>query len=300
MVSGTPTHADTTVPYQRKDWRHLPYSPGLKCLQALSLSGKTASGAGFTRSDAYLRCMGELAEIAALEAHPPPDCLVRSPVPSWQGIAADEDATVARGRALCEALERAATDLWWQGRCPAVEIDMKHGDGGLLAQDLYSLRGPAGVERETVLFALPHFPMLHVSLAISSSKSDSRIVFGFGAQACAYASARSALLEMAMMELNLTDILSGSGQADRLTRLSGDFRARQRVLFEAGVQQVRRDGAPSLESFAETERKLGSIGVSVDYQNLPIPNSKLSVWRAVLVGSNGLGTPTPKDQRPLL
>lgn len=244
--------------------------------------------------------MAELAEIAAVEANPATDCLHGHLSISWQGIAADECEKVARHRALCEALERAATDLWWQGKFPAIKIDMKRDDGAALAQDLAVLRGEAEAARATTLFTLPHFHILPVSLAISTSNTDSRIIFGFGAHTCAYSSARSALLEMTLMELNLTDIPSDAGQRDRLTRLAGDFYKKQDVLFGRGVQEIRRDTTPSLESYGEIERKLRLIGVSVVYQGLPLPGSALSVWRARLVDAHGLGTPSPKDQQPLI
>ncbi len=171
--------------WQRHDWQTSPYAPDLRIVQAL-VNGRTASGAGFSRYDALSRCMGETAEIIALNADE-----------SSEGMAAGPDIAFAVEQALSERLERWALWGWWHGQHIAQPI---------AADDLiHTLRHGAGEARETSLWLLPGFPYIQVAIARSRSDAGTQPILGFGADICPVKASQSALIELGLMELNLHD-----------------------------------------------------------------------------------------------
>ncbi len=169
--------------WQRHDWQHSPFAPQLRIVQAL-VGGKTASGAGFSRYDALSRCMGETAEIMALNTGE-----------SSAGMAAGPDISFATAHALAERLERWALWDWWHGSLTAQPL--------VAAALVEKLRQGAVEQRETQLWHLPGFPHLHVVIARSRSLGGTQPILGFGADICPQKATHSALIELGLMELNL-------------------------------------------------------------------------------------------------
>jgi ribosomal protein S12 methylthiotransferase accessory factor YcaO len=175
--------------WQRHDWQTSPFAPHLRIVQAL-VRGKTASGAGFSRHDALLRCLGETAEIIALNEGEPS-----------AGMAAGPDMPFASEHALREGLERWALADWWHGRLKAQPTAAP----GLISD----LRQDATPPRETRTWLLADFPHLYVAIARSRSPAGTQPVLGFGAHTCPIKATRSALIELGLMELNLQDRPAG-------------------------------------------------------------------------------------------
>lgn len=176
-------HTPLKDQWQRHDWQVSPYAPDLRIVQAL-VAGKTASGAGFSRHDALMRCLGETAEILALNGGE-----------SSEGLAAGPDFAFAAERALAERLERWALWDWWHGRLLAQPVQAD----GLIAK----LRQGALKTRDTSLWHLSGFPHIHVIVAFSIRSDSTHPILGFGAHTCPMNAARSSLVELGLMELNL-------------------------------------------------------------------------------------------------
>jgi len=171
--------------WQRHDWQTSPFAPNLRIVQAM-INGKTASGAGFSRYDALSRCLGETAEIIAL-----------NPGESSEGMAAGPDFAFASEQALHERLERWALWGWWHGQ---------HHAQPTAADDLIcKLRQDAGELRATHTWILPDFPHIQVAIARSRSLEGTQPILGFGANICPVKATKSALIELGLMELNLLE-----------------------------------------------------------------------------------------------
>ncbi len=171
--------------WQRHDWQTSPFAPKLRIVQALT-DGKTASGAGFSRYDALSRCLGETAEIMALNAGE-----------SSEGMAAGPDIAFASEQALSERLERWALWGWWHGQHhaqPTTATDM-----------IRELRQGAVNMRTTSTWILPDFPHIQVAIARSHSLEGTQPILGFGANICPAKATKSALIELGLMELNLLE-----------------------------------------------------------------------------------------------
>lgn len=300
--------ADDTPHFVRKDWRCLPFAPGLKCLQALSPSGKSASGAALTRADAYFACMGELAEIAALEqAEPAPDPAAK---PSWTGLAAGQSDSAAQYRALCEAVERATVDLWWQGHLRAAPVDMAQMQGPDLQKLITQLRGGEIPPRRSSLWCLDGFGLLPVAIALSTDAESEHLVLGYGADWDAALSCRRALVEMALMELNLSDTTDPEAQDQRLTALQRGFEARKSRLFSTSPRSVASTAISSqavpsgnttlLHCFQVLKCALAKAGVHYRMRRLITPGATYCVWTVTLTRTPAPGSPTPLCERPLL
>ncbi len=175
--------SDLQKQWQQHQWQHSPFAPTLRILQAM-VGGKTASGAGFSRYDALMRCLGETAEIMALHKGERSD-----------GLAAGPDIGFASTQAVAEKLERWALWEWWHGRLKAQPLAA----GTLIA----TLRQATTDIRQTALWHLPAFPHIKVAIAKSQSPAGTQPVLGFGANICPLKAAKSALIELGLMELNL-------------------------------------------------------------------------------------------------
>lgn len=171
--------------WARHDWQVNPFAPTLNIVQALT-GGKTASGAGFSRFEALMRCYGETAEILALE-----------PEETSNGMAAGPDFAFAAQKALAERLERWALWEWWAGTLKALPLAM--------APPIQKLRRKATRPRHTRLWYLAGFPHIHVVIARSHFRDGSQPLLGFGADQCMETAANSAAIELGLMELNLIE-----------------------------------------------------------------------------------------------
>ncbi len=239
-----------------------------------------------------------MAEIIALEANATLPCMAYLKGPYWTGLAAADNPLDAKRRALYEALERAATDLWWQGLLPAVDLDLAGKEVLDLSGELQSLRGIALHKRTTRFYLISGFAALAVTLAISTSPDSDQVIFGFGAGPSIKQSARSAMLELLMMELNLTDITADSKQNEHLAQLAQSFHTRpEKLIGQTDANYIAI--VKNIEHGLSIEEKVAAIGIEVDYFDVSAPHTQ-SVWLAKLSDNNPLGKPSPYSQRPLI
>ncbi len=240
--------------WQRHDWQTSLFAPDLKIVQAL-VGGKTASGAGLSRYDALSRCLGETAEIIALNEGE-----------SSEGLAAGPDFGFAATQALHERLERWALWEWWHGALNAVPLG---------AETLLSaLRHRALEKRETNLWYLPDFSHIHVVIAQSRSRAGTQPILGFGANICPQKAAQSALIELGLMELNLRVPAAG------LQAFSERLEKNASQLFPSGSPQPR----PQTKSHTAGE-SLTDANVSFTLQDRSPSGLNIVVVKADIQGA---------------
>ncbi len=250
--------------WQRHDWQASPFAPRLRIVQAL-VRGKTASGAGFSRHDALIRCLGETAEIIALKEGE-----------SSEGMAAGPDLPFATGQALRERLERWALAGWWGGQIKA----QPSAAAGLIRE----LRQGALAPRETGTWLLPGFPHLQVAIARSRTPEGTQPILGFGANSCPEKATRSALIELGLMEMNLVD------QPPRLQDYFKRVSAKEDSHFPAGPPDALRP-APQPALLTES---LTASGVGFTLENRTPKGSELVVIKATIpCATSWLGSSTP-------
>ena len=237
--------------WQRHDWQTSPFAPDLKIVQAL-VEGQTASGAGLTRYDALSRCLGETAEIMALNEGE-----------SSEGLAAGPDFAFAATQALKERLERWALWDWWHQSLKAVPVS---------AEALVSaLRRRAVEKRETRLWHLPDFPHIHVVIAQSRSQDGTQPILGFGAGICPQNAAQSALIELGLMELNL---LAPPPEYQAFTQRLED---NTRHLFPAGKPRTLPE-----KKIGRIEDRLAAANINFTLQDRSPPGFDIAVVKAVI------------------
>lgn len=192
--------------WRRFDWRESFFTPSICILQALTLCGRTASGAGTSRETAYLRCMGETAEIHALSARR------QKGQDDYQslrdGLAARADPEGARRGALMEAYERFAIMRWWQGIQPARPLADDWLAGVGLADRLERARKGAALRRRTGWWRVDGGTGPHVVICRSMSPEGQDTVLGFGADPDPVRAAVKAMRELFLMEMNLMELMA--------------------------------------------------------------------------------------------
>ena len=262
-------------------WRLLPFAPKLKCYQAMSASGRTATGAGRNRVAALIRCKGELAEIDALEAHSEHHLVKAMTGAHWIGLAAGSNKVEAKERAICEAIERCATDLWWQGRFQACDMVAKGACGTGLTTAIEHLGRNVNGARAVRLYTLPPIGGTQVVIAISREAQGGNPILGYGAHHKLIDALEHALVEMAVMELNLSD--TSPQNTMRLARLADGLQQSSNRLFLAHEVPVRPSHTTMQFETSDLTCSLGSC-----------------VTVARLVPHPAVGTPTPLKDRALI
>ncbi|WP_323717797.1 YcaO-like family protein [Paracoccus aminovorans] len=210
---------DLTASWQRHDWRESFFAPGLVILQALTQDGRTASGAGATRDEAFGRCLGETAEILALARHRRGG----GGFDPWRdGIAAHPDPVLACAAARNEACERAAVADWWLGHEPAAPVSAAWIAQAGIAAGLDAMRQGAALRRRTDWWQIRSGcePCVMVCRSVSLEGQDP--ILGFGCHEDPVVAAEKALRELLLMEMNLMELLAARGTGD-----------------ESGLQEVR-------------------------------------------------------------
>lgn len=258
--------------WQQHDWQHSPFAPRLHIVQALMQGGKTASGAGFSRYEALMRCLGETAEIAAMQSHE-----------TSEGLAAGPDAGFASFKALTERLERWALWRWWHGQLAA----------RLMAPPprLATLRQNALRQRRSSVWALPDFQPLKVAIAKSTNEEGRAPILGFGAGLCWQSATDSALIELGLMELNL--ITQPMGLPEYFSRIE----AATSQKFQKGALFVPPPTAAPADKLATLIATLKQAGISFSLQPYALRGAELSVMRAVMPEAPSWAAP---DDSPLL
>lgn len=269
-----------TERWQRHDWQTSPYAPGLRIIQALVDGKATASGAGLTRHDAYMRCLGETAEITALQSE-------IQPSKGSEGVAAGPDIAFAEYAALCERLERWAIKAWWA--CELVAVPLLGGE-----LHIKTLRKGAQLPRVTQFWQLK-FDLLNVVICVSNNAAGNQPILGFGADLCAEQAARSALIETGLMELNLAECSPHlQPYFDRISSLTS-------TLFpSANPQKIKATALAAAQKLPALKARLKSASIDYTVQELTAPQTGLAVVRATISGAPGFSQTEDRASSPLL
>ncbi|UFS66668.1 YcaO-like family protein [Paracoccus denitrificans] len=237
MEKPGPRAPDLTENWQRHDWRESFFAPGFVILQALTRDGRTASGAGRNRDEAFDRCIGETAEIVALAAFRAGGGAFE---PWRDGLAAHPHPGPARDAAMDEACERRAVADWWLGRRPAVPVAAEWVRQAGLAAQLDRARDGAALRRRTDWWQIGAAGDPRIMICRSMSPEGQDPVLGYGAHRDPVRAAGKALRELLLMELNLMELLAarsfgreGALQAVR-NRIRG-YARRAALLFPEAV-----------------------------------------------------------------
>lgn len=276
---------DLAETWARFDFRESFFAPGMAILQALTASGKTASGTGDTREQALERCLSETAEVSALDAFRQH----AESVPAFDGIAAHRDANTAMQTAVWEAHERAAVMAWWRAEREARRVSQTWMEqSGLLAW-LNTMRSGATSSRVTRLWALDGWGPVEVTIGLSTTDTGQDPILGFGAADTLEKAGAKALRETLEMELNLVEIMAVRGG-----HLDFDVRwIEEKIAFYATVCRSR----------LQPEGDDGPIGArelrrddSASFIDLTQPGQR-PVWACVLDGGPVL---RPRETTPFM
>ncbi|SET35148.1 YcaO-like family protein [Paracoccus homiensis] len=257
--------------WRRYDWRESFFAPQMSILQALTDGNRTASGVGRCRADAFHRCLGETAEIHALQSGE----VAFNPL--RDGIAAHVDQNIARRAALMEAYERFAIMSWWDGHgAAAAPVQGAWLQRQGLEQQLADGRAGAALKRRTRFWCIDagaDHPV--VTICRSTSPEGQEPILGFGCDPSPTASAGKALREMLLMEMNLMELLAarGSGQ----TALMGAVQ--RQIAAYARYSPALLPDAPEVEPVARTAVKAEKMfGAPVHLDDITPPDGPIRVW----------------------
>ena len=220
-----------------------PWAPGLCAWGAeveTPLGFSFASGVGTAHGPAFMACVAEAMERAAVTAAPPValrgpasewaprlpqmpdelDCIApglpldlthrraspefRPPWPLSAGCAVAADAAGACLSALMELVERDALARWFEGGNPPAPLALEHAAEAAAA--LAELREGSTARSTWLLDVTTELGIPVVVAASADSGTSGRVCLGFAARATPAAAARAAVLEMAQMELALAVI----------------------------------------------------------------------------------------------
>lgn len=261
---------DLTDSWQRHDWRESFFAPGLVILQALTHDGRTASGAGLTRDEAFDRCLGETAEILALNRH----LRQGGRFDPWSdGLAAHPDPAQACAAARLEACERAAVADWWLGRAPAAPVSESWIAQAGLGARVEAMRQGAALRRRSDWWQIRTEGQPCVMICRSVSLEGQDPVLGFGCDEEPVAAAEKALRELLLMEMNLMELLAARATGDE--HGPGEVRARIRGyalhaprLFPAAAESLPAAPCALVSDFRPAP----------DCREISEPRAEISVW----------------------
>lgn len=214
-----------TAHWTRWDWRESLFAPGLAILQALTVWGGTASGAGQGREAAYARALSETAELQALDAAG--GAARAGFLAARDGLAAHPDPEAAAAAALCEAVERQAVMRWWHGAAAARPLPADWLAARGLRARLAALRAGAAQARSTRWWQIETGPAPAVMVCLTASRGGQQPVAGYGCHPDPARAAAKALREALLMELNLMELMAarstgaGARVAPLRARLAG-------------------------------------------------------------------------------
>ncbi len=270
---------DLAAGWSRYDWRENFLAPGLSILQALTAEGRTASGAGMTRDEAFQRCLGETAEIVALARFRAADGRFE---PTRDGIAAHVDADATREAAACEAFERYAVARWWLGQSAARPVLGQWLVQAGLARTLAQARQGGALKRRTDWWqiGMAQGPCVMICRSMSHARQDP--VLGYGVHRDPARAAEKALRENLLMELNLMELLAARSRGEE-TALHGvrdrirSYALRAPNLFPDAPDVIPFDNATATDCdwFGTAPRlsaiATGAVSVWLCQPDLPVP-----------------------------
>lgn len=292
----------TRMEYRIDDLRHFqsPYAPRLRLIGAklrpapdqVFLGSASLFGKGSSLTIALNRLFGEAAERdAMLLRHGDTECAVfdqdlgkLGKIPAAKvreqneakglgstGCAAHTVLQAAAENAVCELIERFAVDLWWQGQGELVRLGSGWTEFESFKAYVVHLRREALAPRQTDVYSLGAFGPVQTVMARSCDPDGSQIAIAFAAGRRLEQTARRAVLELASVELETSE-LRASRQMDvpieRETTL-GLIAARQKALAGSHASLFAACGAP-IPPDVEAPRTVSALMVGLSDVNLDI------------------------------
>ncbi len=202
MVASSNSKSVYISEWAERHWIESLFAPQAHILQAITQSGRIASGMGERREDALNRCLGETVEALAS---------IHKKTDMFDGIAAWQGAEMARTGAFFEAVERVEITRWWVGDRAAQKVSpgwlSLHG----FADWITRMRRCSYARRETAVWRLVTDFEVEVMICKTNSPTGQDPVLGFGTAYCALEAVAHALREAMLMEVNLIEILAVRG-----------------------------------------------------------------------------------------
>lgn len=274
--------------WKRNDWRESIFAPQFSIIQALTIDGSTASGAGDNRQDALARCLSETAEIlavGALQRDNENAGTTNRPLNGQDGTASHLNHEQARLNAFYEAHERVAISKWWLGGINAMRVPDewlgRHGYANWIMEQ----RASAAIKRVTGLWLLEQQSNIHIVICRSQYANEQDPVLGFGASACAFEAIEKALRENMLMEINLIEVLasrSGYSSQDmsRVEAKVAGYATRCPLILTAvpATLPEQRNTAVTIERFA------ADTAAKPEFCDITPANCDRPVWRCHLPG----------------
>lgn len=202
MVPSSNSRSVYISEWAERHWIESIFAPQAQILQAITRSGRIASGFGDRREEALNRCLGETVEALAS---------IHNKKEMFDGIAAWLGAERAKRGAFFEAVERVEITRWWTGDRTAQKVSPDwlslHGFADWIAR----MRRCSYSKRETAVWRLVTDFEVEVMICKTSSPTGQDPILGFGTAYCALEAVAHALREAMLMEVNLIEILAVRG-----------------------------------------------------------------------------------------
>ena len=206
--------------WDRQDWRASIFAPGVSIIQAITTSGRTASGLGYTREEALARCLSETADRLAVSDLQGQDARQNSdPTQEFDpldGVSAHPDPALAHRHAYYETLERSVISRWWEGALEAHSIPDAWVQSLGLSTRIEQSRAMASVKRSTRFWRVDTDAPVHVVICMSCYPTGQDPILGFGASDRLGDAIDKAFRENLLMEINLMEVLATRSGHSRL------------------------------------------------------------------------------------
>ncbi|WP_160120766.1 YcaO-like family protein [Rhodovarius lipocyclicus] len=300
-----------------------PWAPGLCAWGAeveTPLGGSFASGVGVAHGPAFMACVAEAMERAAVASAPP--VALRGPAPAWAarlpampaevdclapglpldlafrraapefrppwplsaGCAVGPDAGAACLSALLELIERDAVALWFEGGHPPAPLALEQAAPAAAA--LAEIRAGFTGRASWLLDISQGLGVPVVVAASADAATGGDVCLGFAARPTPAAAARAAVLEMAQMELALSIVARRARERGEAGLNASDkvHLARAGAL-RAGMAGLMPQGAPRRHGPApglgDLCKSLQQNGILAQFLPLPGGGGPLVAMRAL-------------------
>ncbi|MDA7427129.1 YcaO-like family protein [Primorskyibacter aestuariivivens] len=202
--------------WDRQDWRASIFAPGVSIIQAITKSGRTASGLDYTREGALARCLSETAERLAVSGLQGGEAGGMGDFDPLDGVSAHPDRAIAYRHAYFEARERSVVSRWWDGALEAQSIPETWVESLGIRTRIDQSRAMASVKRSTRFWRIDTDGPVHVVICMSSYSTGQDPILGFGTSDRLVDAMDKAFCENLLMEVNLMEVLATRSGHSRL------------------------------------------------------------------------------------
>ncbi|MDX8355319.1 YcaO-like family protein [Cognatiyoonia sp. IB215182] len=217
------------------------------------------------------------------------------------GCAAHTILQAAAENAVCELIERLAIERWWRGQVEIVHLGPSWAEIDGFEAYVAQLRKEAIASRQTEVFSLGAWGPVQTVMARSRELDGGEVAVAFAAGRRLEHTARRAVLELASVELETSELRANRNIDARFEREStlGLIAARQEVLAGSHAALFDACGAP-IPADVETPQTVGALleglaNVDLDIRlvDLTRPETGLPACRAMFLDPS-LQPATPK------